>query len=176
MSLILKCPNPRQEAKIKVKLTQTKQITMEAQASYKTWQKLNFTSSSWQRMGYISTKVCTFTNSVTSHLLRCEKVVSISLFIWSLSCFSFDSRWIFWMQDMCNSIIFHPYPQGSLAKNSSYPIIHVAFLLHDSPLDISFFHKQSVSLLFLQYFCNALSHSWNMCVILLFIWPGHHRW
>ena len=35
MYLTFKCPNPRQEAKIKVKLTETKQITMEAEASYK---------------------------------------------------------------------------------------------------------------------------------------------
>ena len=36
MSLALKCPSPRQEARMKVKLTQTKHITMEAQVSYKT--------------------------------------------------------------------------------------------------------------------------------------------
>ena len=36
MSLTLQWPNPRQVPKIKIKLTQTKQVTMEAQASYKT--------------------------------------------------------------------------------------------------------------------------------------------
>ena len=50
-------------------------------------------------------------------------------------------------------LIFYPHPQGGLAKNPSYPIMDVAFLLQDFAFNISFFHKQ----FFPCYFCNIFA-------------------
>ena len=70
-------------------------------------------------------------------------------------------------------LIFHLQPQQS-GKTFLPTPQYMLFLRYTILLLIFPYSINSLCLLFLKYFCHALSHSSNMCIVLLSIWAGHH--